>query len=195
VPTAVALIVAGLVCGTLGWHFGRHKGRQIEGLLLGVAFGLIGLLVLLFLKPKNGAATSAPAGTFAGSGTYGGAAAPETSLLVSSAPPTGNTILPGSAISGAQSQFQPVAPSAELESHENNQPVEQVQVVQQAPSFERIAPQAQPVVPTQAFAPAQWLADPSGRHQHRWWDGRIWTEHVANNGIQSLDMPTGAPRA
>lgn len=30
--------------------------------------------------------------------------------------------------------------------------------------------------------PAQWAPDPQGRHQHRWWDGTRWTEHVANDG-------------
>ena len=40
-----------------------------------------------------------------------------------------------------------------------------------------------------AFAPpnvpAGWLADPLGRHEHRYWDGRAWTEHVASGGVQS----------
>lgn len=35
--------------------------------------------------------------------------------------------------------------------------------------------------------PAQWAADPAGRHQHRWWDGERWTEHVADNGVSSTD--------
>ena len=35
--------------------------------------------------------------------------------------------------------------------------------------------------------PAEWKADPSGRHEHRYWDGARWTEHVANGGVQTLD--------
>jgi hypothetical protein len=35
--------------------------------------------------------------------------------------------------------------------------------------------------------PAQWAPDPHGRHQHRYWDGLRWTEHVANDGIASVD--------
>lgn len=35
--------------------------------------------------------------------------------------------------------------------------------------------------------PAQWAPDPHGRHQHRWWDGSKWTEHVANDGAVSAD--------
>lgn len=29
-------------------------------------------------------------------------------------------------------------------------------------------------------APAAWLPDPSGRHVHRYWDGQVWTDHVAD---------------
>jgi hypothetical protein len=36
-------------------------------------------------------------------------------------------------------------------------------------------------------APAEWLADPTGRNQLRYWNGSIWTEHVSNNGVQSTD--------
>lgn len=32
-----------------------------------------------------------------------------------------------------------------------------------------------------------WESDPTSRHQYRWWDGEKWTEHVADDGIQSLD--------
>jgi len=30
--------------------------------------------------------------------------------------------------------------------------------------------------------PGEWRADPSGRHQHRYWDGSAWTAHVADEG-------------
>jgi len=32
-----------------------------------------------------------------------------------------------------------------------------------------------------------WHPDPTGRHQHRYWDGEQWTHHVSNNGDASLD--------
>lgn len=35
--------------------------------------------------------------------------------------------------------------------------------------------------------PAQWAPDPTGRHQHRYWDGSRWTDHVATDGVQSVD--------
>jgi hypothetical protein len=39
-------------------------------------------------------------------------------------------------------------------------------------------------VPT---VPAGWKADPTGRHQFRYWDGFHWTENVADAGQQSRD--------
>lgn len=41
-----------------------------------------------------------------------------------------------------------------------------------------------------AKAPAGWYADPSGRHQHRYWDGTRWTPWVADAGVTSRDPPT-----
>ncbi|MGH9036493.1 MAG: phospholipid scramblase-related protein [Acidimicrobiia bacterium] len=40
---------------------------------------------------------------------------------------------------------------------------------------------------------ANWYPDPSGRHELRYWDGERWTEHVADHGRQSTDVPTGGP--
>lgn len=34
--------------------------------------------------------------------------------------------------------------------------------------------------------PADWYPDPSGTHEHRYWDGAQWTEHVSNHGRQSV---------
>jgi len=38
-----------------------------------------------------------------------------------------------------------------------------------------------------------WLADPTGRHQTRYWDGHEWTGHVADNGVAGFDPPTMPP--
>jgi hypothetical protein len=35
--------------------------------------------------------------------------------------------------------------------------------------------------------PPGWFSDPTGRHDHRWWDGAAWTAHVADAGVPSLD--------
>jgi hypothetical protein len=37
------------------------------------------------------------------------------------------------------------------------------------------------------WVPAQWAADPHGRHQHRWWDGERWTAYVADDGVTTTD--------
>jgi uncharacterized membrane protein YhaH (DUF805 family) len=44
-----------------------------------------------------------------------------------------------------------------------------------------------PVLP-----PANWYADPGGRHQYRYFDGTQWTDHVADGGRAGLD-PLGLP--
>lgn len=41
-------------------------------------------------------------------------------------------------------------------------------------------------------APANWYPDPSGRHQHRYWDGGSWTDHVSDSGVAGVD-PLVAP--
>lgn len=39
-----------------------------------------------------------------------------------------------------------------------------------------------------------WHLDPSGRHQHRFWDGATWTDQVADNGVTDRDpLPSAAP--
>jgi hypothetical protein len=39
-----------------------------------------------------------------------------------------------------------------------------------------------------------WFPDPTGRHDHRWWDGLAWTAHVADAGVAGRDPldPLGA---
>jgi hypothetical protein len=40
-----------------------------------------------------------------------------------------------------------------------------------------------------ASVPAAWYADPSGRYELRYWNGKEWTEHVARSGQQFTDPP------
>ncbi len=53
------------------------------------------------------------------------------------------------------------------------------------------APSSGPASPSPIDAeptvPAGWKADPTGRHQFRYWDGFHWTENVADAGEQSRD--------
>lgn len=44
-------------------------------------------------------------------------------------------------------------------------------------------------------SPAAWHPDPTGSHDHRWWDGERWTEHVADAGVASVDPLPGGPDA
>ena len=46
---------------------------------------------------------------------------------------------------------------------------------------------AVPLVATVPLAAAGWLADPTGRHHHRWWDGALWTDCVADAGAVGRD--------
>src|SRR5919202_1517493 len=41
--------------------------------------------------------------------------------------------------------------------------------------------------------PAGWHPDPVGRHEHRYWDGSQWTDHVADQGQMSTDPLQAAP--
>jgi hypothetical protein len=34
---------------------------------------------------------------------------------------------------------------------------------------------------------SQWLADPTGRHQYRLWDGQQWSGHVSDSGRSGFD--------
>ncbi len=38
-------------------------------------------------------------------------------------------------------------------------------------------------------AEAGWRADPTGRHEQRYWNGLTWTEHVADGGVRAIDPP------
>jgi hypothetical protein len=42
---------------------------------------------------------------------------------------------------------------------------------------------------TSSQVPPSWQADPTRRHELRYWDGTTWTEHVSDGGQQSTDPP------
>ena len=44
---------------------------------------------------------------------------------------------------------------------------------------------------TGGTAAPDWYPDPFGRHEHRYFDGAKWTEHVSSHGRQSVDPPAG----
>jgi hypothetical protein len=39
-----------------------------------------------------------------------------------------------------------------------------------------------------------WFADPFARHQHRYWSGTEWSEHVSDDGVPGTDPPPGRGR-
>ena len=42
--------------------------------------------------------------------------------------------------------------------------------------------------------PAGWHPDPTGKHDHRYWDGSQWTEHIADAGVAGTDpLEAAAP--
>ena len=42
-----------LLFALLGYLMGVKKNREVEGLFLGLILGIFGLLIMLFLKPKD----------------------------------------------------------------------------------------------------------------------------------------------
>ena len=57
-----------------------------------------------------------------------------------------------------------------------------------APPSPALAPPP-PAAPAAPATPAGWFADPGRIHEHRYWDGTRWTEHVANAGVSAVDPP------
>lgn len=49
----------------------------------------------------------------------------------------------------------------------------------------RVGPIA--VMPASQVVPPAWHPDPTGAHQLRYWDGRVWTEHVSDDGVTGTD--------
>lgn len=41
--------------------------------------------------------------------------------------------------------------------------------------------------PPERLPPAGWYADPAGRHELRYWDGKGWSADVSDGGARSLD--------
>ena len=41
------------------------------------------------------------------------------------------------------------------------------------------------VAPASGAAGAGWFDDPDGSHEHRYWDGTVWTDQVSNQGVTS----------
>ncbi|MFL6081109.1 MAG: DUF2510 domain-containing protein [Ornithinibacter sp.] len=44
-----------------------------------------------------------------------------------------------------------------------------------------------PPVPPSSEPVGRWAADPTRRHELRWWDGRAWSPSVSDNGVLGHD--------
>jgi hypothetical protein len=53
-------------------------------------------------------------------------------------------------------------------------------------------PPFQPAGGVAATSPPRWFADPTGRHEYRYWDGEQWSEHVSDHGTSALDPVSGS---
>jgi hypothetical protein len=65
-------------------------------------------------------------------------------------------------------------------------PIDPFQSGNQPPMQASPTVQAGPAPSPTAQKP-DWYPDPSGRHQQRYWNGSLWTEHVVDNGLQATD--------
>jgi hypothetical protein len=63
---------------------------------------------------------------------------------------------------------------------------DKVAAAQGAPLLHVPAPPPPPLVAPTA-RPAEWLADPTRRHELRYWDGARWSDHVSDRGVASYD--------
>lgn len=68
-----------------------------------------------------------------------------------------------------------------------SQPVRQPQEVPTASSLPGISLATGPARAQAVTVLRAWLADPTGRHELRYFDGSGWTEHVADGGVISSD--------
>ncbi len=55
------------------------------------------------------------------------------------------------------------------------------------PTVEAEPPRVTLIAQDAPTVPSGWKADPTGRHQFRYWDGSYWTENVADDGEESRD--------
>jgi hypothetical protein len=105
------------------------------------------------------------------------------------APAVGPTVDPsGYAPVAAQAGYAPAA--APQPGYAAAEPVAPQPVAAQPVAAQPVAAQpvaTEPVAAQAVQQPAAWHPDPTGRHQLRYWDGSIWTPHVADNGVSATD--------
>lgn len=138
---SVGVLVGALVFfAFLGALIGSSKGQAAAGFILGLFLGLIGIIIVIFLKPADDHAAK----------SSGRVPCPHCS--------------------------EQIMPAAVVCPHCNRD----------------VKPTTLPPAPPGTAK--GWMADPSGRHPDRYWDGRAWTQWVRDKpgGTRSEDPPVPA---
>ena len=54
----MAVVIIWIICACIGLAIGQQKGRATEGFILGLVLGLIGVLIIVIMKPAAGFQTA-----------------------------------------------------------------------------------------------------------------------------------------
>jgi hypothetical protein len=83
-------------------------------------------------------------------------------------------------------KLDPPAPTTQSEPPDSDS--EPTPKAMESPAATSPAPTAEQTLPE-----AKWAADPTGRHQWRYWDGKVWTDYVGDDGRETRDPMTSSP--
>ena len=203
-------------CVRPGWAFANAKSSKALWIVLQI-FDVAYIPTLIYiLIIRNRVIAAQAAGQIPGPGTaeaptpQDGAPAPRTEpaavptypppegysypspsagaqLLGVHAPMGGTTAPPSAAVAEPVMAAQPVVATQPVAA----QPVVAQPVVAQPIVAVTVQPVTSAPAPALFAAPLDpapnWQADPTARHQLRYWDGARWTEHVADAGQQGVD--------
>lgn len=143
-----------------GWAVGRAKGRPVEGLVLGLVLGAVGVVIIALMRPRPGYGSRSIGGPYSPGGRIGGY-------------PGYGPYGPGGFTPPANDPYSQPYPYG-------------YDTTSQAPplsgSGESVSAQPFDV----SSAPA-WRPDPSGRWEYRWWDGHDYTSYVSRGGVPYTD--------
>jgi hypothetical protein len=63
-PMSAIVVLVWVACAALGYAIGNPKGRATAGVLLGLLLGIIGLIIIACLKPKQQVMAYGPYGAY-----------------------------------------------------------------------------------------------------------------------------------
>ncbi len=206
--TAASLAIVGLVAVAVllwgvtdivrlpAWAWKRAGRSRLLFLALVVVLPVIGVVIYVFTV-REPVATLA-AGGKAASLTFEGAPGVRSAGMPGSRSPGTVSPLVGFAAFGAASPpigYDPFGAASPPKGglRTRSRTVEQAHPVFEKPAPASLAYRPAPPPPIVIAAeptpkvPSGWKADPTGRHQFRFWDGVAWTESVADSGVRSTD--------